>query len=194
MHPVVIEKPYEFVPPYRGKLWSGLAQWYLPRYLERTAGITQVQCEHVERLTQSIEQGHGVLLTPNHLRPQDPMVMGLLARDAKTHFFTMASWHLFMQSSLQRWAIRRMGAFSVYREGMDRTSVNTAVDMLASGERPLVVFPEGVLTRTNDRLGNFMEGVAFMARTAAEAPREGTGERRRQDGRPPRRAAVHVRG
>jgi len=35
----------------------------------------------------------------------------------------MASWHLFKQSAAQTWLLRRAGAFSVYREGMDRDAL-----------------------------------------------------------------------
>jgi hypothetical protein len=61
-----------------------------------------------------------------------------------------------------------MGAFSVNREGVDRAAVNLAVEILTSGERPLVLFPEGTTSRTNDRLGALLDGVAFIARTAAK--------------------------
>ncbi|MFN9911822.1 MAG: 1-acyl-sn-glycerol-3-phosphate acyltransferase, partial [Pirellulaceae bacterium] len=83
-------------------------------------------------------------------------------------FYAMASWHLFEQSAWTRWAIRTMGAFSIYREGVDRQSLDTAVEILVSGERPLVVFPEGAVFRTNDRLQPLLDGVAFLARTAAK--------------------------
>jgi hypothetical protein len=82
--------------------------------------------------------------------------------------FAMASWHLFEQSRWQRWALSTMGAFSVYREGLDRQSLDTAVDILANPKRPLVVFPEGTVFRTNDRLQPLLDGVSFMARTAAK--------------------------
>jgi Acyltransferase len=75
---------------------------------------------------------------------------------------------------LQRWALSTMGAFSVYREGLDRQSLDTAIDMLTDPKRPLVVFPEGTVFRTNDRLQPLLDGVAFMARTA--------GKRRAKDG------------
>jgi 1-acyl-sn-glycerol-3-phosphate acyltransferase len=94
--------------------------------------------------------------------------MGYLAREANCHMYAMASWHLFKQDWLTAWAIRRMGAFSVYREGVDRTAINTAVDILRTAERPLVIFPEGSVTRTNDRLHALLDGVAFIARTAAK--------------------------
>ena len=79
----------------------------------------------------------------------------------------MASWSVFKQSRLQTFVARRVGAFSVYREGMDRASLNQAIDTLVDARRPLVIFPEGVISRANDRLGGLMDGTAFMARQAA---------------------------
>jgi hypothetical protein len=64
--------------------------------------------------------------------------------------------------------LRRVGAFSVYREGVDRQAINTAVDILVDGKRPLVIFGEGAISRHNDELMPMMDGVAFIARTAAK--------------------------
>ena len=80
----------------------------------------------------------------------------------------MASWHLFMQSWLQTFLLRKAGTFSVYREGMDRTALNMAIDILVDSRRPLVIFPEGIISRTNDRLNPLLEGTAFIARSAAK--------------------------
>lgn len=121
----------------------------------------------MEKLRESLAAGHGIMLTPNHCRPSDPIVMGFPAREAKTHVYAMASWHLYNQDRFTAFAIRKMGGFSVNREGVDRKSLNTAIDVLESAERPLIVFPEGVTTRLNDRLLDFLDGVAFIARTAA---------------------------
>jgi 1-acyl-sn-glycerol-3-phosphate acyltransferase len=115
-----------------------------------------------------MRQGHSILLAPNHCRPADPLVVTEVCRMAGTSPFTMASWHVFMQSPLQRFLLRRTGAFSVYREGMDRQSLEAGIDLLVHGKRPLVVFPEGVITRTNDRLLALMDGVSFLARSAAK--------------------------
>jgi hypothetical protein len=64
--------------------------------------------------------------------------------------------------------IRRMGGFSIYREGADRAAVNEAVDVLVQAQRPLVIFPEGVTTGSNDIVGPLLDGPAFIARTAAK--------------------------
>ncbi len=180
MQDIIIEKPYQFVPPHRGNflpkaiLKLGLVPWYLRKY----EGVVSHQLHGVDHLRESMRQGHGVLLAPNHCRYADPLVMAFLAHEAQVPMFAMASWHLFEQSRLQRWALSTMGAFSVYREGLDRQSLDTAIDILTDPKRPLVVFPEGTVFRTNDRLQPLLDGVAFMARTAAKrrAKDGGTGK------------------
>lgn len=169
MQNIVIEKPYEFVPPHRGNLWPTMIQRFrlIDRWLRKSHGVTSYECRGVEKLRESLAAGHGIMLTPNHCRPSDPIVMGFPAREAKTHVYAMASWHLYNQDRFTAFAIRKMGGFSVNREGVDRKSLNTAIDVLESAERPLIVFPEGVTTRLNDRLLDFLDGVAFIARTAA---------------------------
>ena len=170
MQDIIIEKPYQFVPPHRGNfvpkmiLKLGIVPWYLRKF----EGVVSHQLHGVDHLRESMRQGHGVLLAPNHCRYADPLVMAFLAHEAQVPMFAMASWHLFQQSRWQRWALTAMGAFSVYREGLDRQSLDTAIDMLVNPKRPLVVFPEGTVFRTNDRLQPLLDGVAFMARTAAK--------------------------
>jgi 1-acyl-sn-glycerol-3-phosphate acyltransferase len=170
MQNIIIEKPYQFIPPFRATYWStAIKALKVPaRYLSRYSGVTKIECRHVERLRKSIDAGHGILLTPNHPRTSDPLAMGTLAADANCHFFAMASWHLFHQSRLHAWAIHKMGAFSVHREGVDRQAINTAIELLAGAKRPLVIFPEGATSRTNDHLHALLDGVAFIARTAAK--------------------------
>lgn len=168
MHNILIEKPYEFVPPHRGRWWPWLLQRTLPRRLRRNYGLCDVECQGSEQVLASLRSGKGVLIAPNHCRPSDPEVVYEVARQIGVLPFIMASWHLFMQSRLQTFFLRRIGAFSVYREGMDRTAVSTSIEILSAGSRPLVIFPEGVITRTNDRLNPLLEGTAFIARAAAK--------------------------
>ncbi len=182
MHPVVIDKPYSFVPPYRGTWWPRFLQWFLRRNLRRNHGVVDVRCRGLERLQQSLAAGHGVLLTPNHCRPCDPLVVGETCRQAGTAPLIMASWHLFQQGRWRAFLLRRIGAFSIYREGMDRQSLQTAVQILRDAQRPLIVFPEGVITRTNDRLVALMEGTSFIARSAAK---------RRAEEQPPGQVVIH---
>jgi 1-acyl-sn-glycerol-3-phosphate acyltransferase len=168
MQNIVIEKPYKFVPPCHGDAWPKFLRLFLEGYLKRSHGVTSVEVSGVEHLKRSIEAGHGVMITPNHSRPSDPMVLANLWDAVGRSFYIMASAHLFMQSRLQTFILRRAGVFSVYREGMDREALKCAVQILVDARKPLVLFPEGVISRTNDRLNHLMDGTVFIARNAAK--------------------------
>jgi 1-acyl-sn-glycerol-3-phosphate acyltransferase len=168
MQNIVIDQPYTFVPPCRGEFWPNLLKPLLPLYLRRAHGIAAVELSGVERLRKSIEAGHGVMITPNHCRPCDPMVVAQLGYAVGRPIHIMASWHLFKQSAVQTWLLRRAGAFSVYREGMDREALKCAVQILVEARRPLLLFPEGVISRTNDHVNHLMDGTVFIARNAAK--------------------------
>lgn len=168
MQNVVIEEPYEFVPPGRSELWPRLIGLFLNPYLRKKFAIHSVECREVQRIRDSVDSGHGVLMAPNHCRMSDPLVLGVLSKHLGRNLHAMASWHLFKQDWFSRFVTRNIGAFSVYREGIDRQAINTAVDVLVEGKRPLVVFPEGAISRHNDQLMPMMDGTSFIARTAAK--------------------------
>ncbi|MEO8614406.1 MAG: 1-acyl-sn-glycerol-3-phosphate acyltransferase [Luteolibacter sp.] len=173
MQSVVIDKPYTFIPPRYSRFWHWVVRRILPGNLRKEFGITAVDCIGAEKLRASLDAGHGIMIVGNHCRPCDPMVLDYLAAEVKRPFNVIASWHVFMTSWVQRFLLPRMGGFSVYREGMDRESLKCAVKIVADGKFPLVIFAEGIITRCNDRLVNFMEGPAFMARTAAKQRKQG---------------------
>ena len=170
MQNILIEKPYKFVPPitwnWPQRLFTKLGMF--KGELRKVHGVVDHECRNLDRLRASIAAGHGVMLTPNHPRTADPVAMCHLCRETSVPLFTMASWHLFNQSALTTFVVRMMGAFSVNREGLDRTAVDYAINVLVNAERPLLIFPSGATSRTNDRLMAFMEGPAFIARTAAK--------------------------
>lgn len=168
MQAIIVEEPYKFIPPVYGNFWPDLIQLYLPRYLRKKYGIQSMESRHVERLQATLDAGHGVLIAPNHCRLCDPLTFTSITRKIKRNMHAMASWHLFKQDWFMCFMLRRMGAFSVYREGTDRQAIDTAVDILVDGKRPLVVFAEGAISRHNDVLMPMMDGTAFVARTAAK--------------------------
>lgn len=167
MHRVVVDEPYEFVPPFRGRWLSWMFRLWLRPYLRRSYGVVRCTYQGLDHVRESLKLGHGILLCPNHSRDSDPMAIGMLCRKIPSHVYSMASWHIFKQSKLEAFVVRRLGGFSIYREGLDRQSLDTAVQMVSHAERPLVIFPEGVISRSNDRLNSLMDGVAFIARVAA---------------------------
>lgn len=169
MQNIVIDKPYKFIPPHPSNpLVRSLLAWWLPHSLRRNYGLEHYEYRGLEQLRQSIAAGHGIILAPNHSRPCDPMVMGLLGLQVGRPPYTMASWHLFMEGRFRAWMVRHCGGFSVYREGMDREALKAATSILVEAQRPLCIFSEGIVTRTNDRLNTLQEGPAFLARTAAK--------------------------
>ncbi|HMO84499.1 MAG TPA: 1-acyl-sn-glycerol-3-phosphate acyltransferase [Lacipirellulaceae bacterium] len=165
----IIGEPYKFVPPIDSRFWPPLIRRFLlPAHLRNAYGVASIETRGAERLKASIDAGHGVILAPNHCRMSDPLTFGDLTRATGRNMHAMASWHLFKQNWLNTFMLRRIGAFSVYREGVDRQAINTAVDILVEGRRPLVLFAEGAISRHNDVLMPLMDGVAFIARTAAK--------------------------
>jgi 1-acyl-sn-glycerol-3-phosphate acyltransferase len=168
MQNVVIAKPYVFVPPVRWTFWPTVLRPLLEPYLARAWGVTRVEIVGLETLRAALRERASVLIAPNHCRACDPMVVAILAARAGSPLYTMASWHLFMGARFQAWVLRRLGAFSVYREGLDRTAIKTAIDLLVEARRPLTIFPEGIVTRSNDRLAALIEGTGFIARSAAK--------------------------
>ncbi len=169
MHDIFIEKPYKFVRPV-------MSEW-LPRLMNNRLihipllrfgdSIVSVESCGADRLRKSIEAGHAVMLIGNHPRISDPVALYDLIRQAKTNMFAMASWHLFNKGWFQRCVLRLYGAFSVNREGLDRESINFAIDALKKNVRPVLMFPEGATTGTNESLMPFLDGPTFVARTVA---------------------------
>jgi 1-acyl-sn-glycerol-3-phosphate acyltransferase len=168
MQRVVIDEPYKFVPPVYSEWWPTALRFILRRYLRKSFGIHSIKCRHVERLRASLAAGKSIMLAPNHCRMSDPMVLGVLGMEADCHLFAMASWHVFKQSRFQTFMTRRMGAFSILREGNDRQAIETAIGIMISKRRPLIVFPEGAITRHNDLIDEMMDGPSFIARQVAK--------------------------
>ena len=166
---VVFSRPYQFVPPDSNRLWPALIQQFrlVDFYLKRKEGVVSYDCQNLELAQESLQRGDGIIWAPNHARYSDPLALGWAARQLKTAVFAMASWHLFNDGWFGSWAIRRMGGFSIFREGTDRKSIETTIKILAGAQRPLILFPEGTTSRTNDHMMPLLDGVTFMARSAA---------------------------
>jgi hypothetical protein len=160
-------EPYQFVPPYRSRLWCRLFRPIFPRYVRKSLGLARLEFRGLDHLQQSLDAGAGILLTPNHSRWLDAGAVAMLGLTLRQFFYYLVSYHLFKQSRLQGWYLHRLGCFSVQREGADREAIRTSAAILSRAERPLVIFPEGTWFRQNDRVGPMQEGVALIARHAA---------------------------
>jgi 1-acyl-sn-glycerol-3-phosphate acyltransferase len=165
---IVTGSSYEFVPPHEGRFWPRILRPIVRRHLRSHHGVTGIEIRGAEKLEKLIRSGQGILLTPNHCRMADALVLQELSASVKHPFFFMASSHLFRGRKILAWTLRKMGAFSVYREGVDRAAVKTSIDILSNARRPLIIFPEGALSQANDRLNALMDGVSFIAHAAAK--------------------------
>lgn len=164
---LVTDSRYKFIPPHEGNLWPKVLGHVMPHFRRCKYCVDRVEIRGEDRLAQLVKSGHGILLAPNHSRMTDAMVLQDLAMKIRQPFFIMASSHLFRGSKLLAWMLRRLGAFSVYREGIDRQAIQKSIDILSDAQRPLVLFPEGALSQANDHLNSLQEGFSFIARSAA---------------------------
>jgi 1-acyl-sn-glycerol-3-phosphate acyltransferase len=155
----------DFWAPRPNGVWRKVLTPLRKFYLKKFYAVKEVSLQGAEHLS-AVREGDGVMLTPNHSHDSDPHVMMEVAKRLDKQFYFMAAWQIFKgHRGIDGFVLQRMGAFSVDREGCDRRAMRQAVELMTTG-RCLVVFPEGEIYHTNDRLTPLREGVAFMAGTA----------------------------
>lgn len=160
--------PYKFVPPRRSDFWSYVASRIVPLQMRKTHNVHRWDIRGAEHLKASIDAGKGVLIAPNHIHTADPPAVGLIGISIKQYFYYAASWHLFAHGGFSSWVYRVTGGLSIYREGSDSEAVRECARILAEGDRPLVLFPEGTYFWQNDRLGPLREGLSLIVRQATK--------------------------
>ena len=97
------------------------------------------------------------ILAPTHRSYVDTPLVGSVLKEPVRY---MAKAELWENPWLGR-LVELLGGFPVDRNSTDRTSLNTALAILKSGDA-LVVFPEGE-RRVGDRVEHLHEGVAYLA-------------------------------
>ena len=108
--------------------------------------------------------GRGVLIAPNHAAFADPYLLLDAAERVGTGLFFMTAWQVFgTRSRFHQLVLQQHGCFSVDREGTDLTAFKQAVALLAERAEPLVIFPEGELYHTSDRVTPFRPGFVPVA-------------------------------
>lgn len=147
--------------------WFQLARYWRRGALKKQL-IERIDVEGLEYLRSALAAKQGVLMTPNHSFHWDSYCLLEGAERLRTPFYFMTAWQVFAQAN---WfdceSMRRCGCFSVDREGTDIQSLKTAVDVMQNRPQPLVIFPEGDVYHTNDRVTPFRDGAAAMALMAA---------------------------
>lgn len=148
--------------------WVRLSRRYRWRQLHRKQQIAALRVENAETLQQLVREGCGVLLTPNHSAHYDSAALYIAGDRIDTPLYFMTAWQVFaMSTPFEVWAMQHMGCFSIDREGTDRQALKQAIQIVRDHAYPLVVFPEGDIYHTTDRVTAFREGAAAIALSAA---------------------------
>jgi 1-acyl-sn-glycerol-3-phosphate acyltransferase len=104
------------------------------------------------------------LLLCNHPTFQDPLVIFLLSARLGYQFNYLAAYEQFQ--GLWRWIFQWGGAYSVRRGLADRDSIAQSLQLMASPNCRLVIFPEGGCSLQNDTIMPFRPGAIQMAMQA----------------------------
>ena len=108
----------------------------------------------------SIPANGAAVVIANHISMWDPAIMFCMIR-RRAYF--MAKSELFEVPLLSA-ILRRICVFPVKRDGVDRSALKKASQVLEEGH-VLVIFPEGTRSRTRELLP-FKEGAAYIAHRA----------------------------
>jgi 1-acyl-sn-glycerol-3-phosphate acyltransferase len=155
--------PYTFRPP-KAAGWVRPLGLMVNRsvHLGRKYRIAKIHHDGFERVRELSEDGHSLMLAPNHSDHSDPhVIMELAARHGLRPYF-MGAREIFEVSAVAAWSLQNMGVFSVDRDGPDLSAIKTAISLLERGTDPLVIFPEGEIYHHHRRLDPLNEGVASI--------------------------------
>jgi len=130
--------------------------------------LLEIEVVGLEHLRRAIDSNCGVLITPNHASHADCFAVHDVADRLGIPFYVMIAWQNFVRDGAIRARIlQQHGGFSVDREGNDLSAFRQAVDVLRCQRNPLVIFPEGDVYHTNDRIIPFRDGPAAISLSAA---------------------------
>ena len=161
--------PPQWWEPKLSPFWVRACRRHRLRKLKREQKIIRIDVEGGEHVRQVLAANAGVVITPNHSFHYDSYALFEAAATVDRAFHFVAAWQLFaMSSRWERWVLQLHGVFSIDREGTDLRAFKKAVDIIRFSPHPLVVFPEGEIYHTNDRLTPFRDGAAAMAISAAK--------------------------
>lgn len=167
-------QPYGVPPkwwePRLSPRWVKLLRPVRRRELQKRQKFIEISVAGAENVSACLARGDGVLIAANHSFHYDSYVMYEAAEAVGSPFHIITAWQVFATSRpVDRWMMQRHGCFSIDREGVDRKAFRQAVSILREGRHPLVIFPEGEIYHTAQRVQEFQEGAAAIALAAARA-------------------------
>ena len=149
--------------------WINVCRPFRARILRKKQRMRSIEVQGKIHIQKPLQEGAGILITPNHSFHYDAVVLWEVAHRVGRMFHFMTAWQVFaMSNRFDRWSMQRHGCFSIDRESNDMSAFRQAVSILQNSPYPLVVFPEGDVYHSNDRVTPFREGAAAMALSAAK--------------------------
>ena len=165
--PLLDEFPYRFYPPKFTRFWWHASRPYnRRRFLRREQKVVHLDVEGVEHLKPLLGRGDGILIAPNHPDGADPGILFETSHRIGRPFAYLAGYQLFR--GMARHILPRVGAFPIDREGADLKAFKAGVEILSGARHPLVIFPEGEVYHTCDRLTPIREGAVAFASAACK--------------------------
>ena len=148
--------------------WVRLTRNWRRKSLWKKQKLRLTETSGMEKISAALAADKAVMLLPNHSAHYDSAILYLALDQINQPAYFMAAWQVFqMSNSFEQWAMQKLGCFSIDREGVDRTAFKLAIDVLQNKKSPLVIFAEGDIYHTNDKLTPFREGAAAIALSAA---------------------------
>jgi 1-acyl-sn-glycerol-3-phosphate acyltransferase len=141
-------QPYQTPPqwwaPQMNPFLVRLFRRRINRTLTYSQKITNIDVQGVEHVQRAIDEGAGILVTPNHSFHYDSYVLIEAAHRVGRPFHFMTAWQVFqMSTTYERWVLQVHGCFSINREANDLQAFKQGVEILRESEHPLAIFPEG---------------------------------------------------
>ena len=114
------EKPPRWWGPKLSPAWIRFWRPWRRRVQLKKQRLLEVEVRGLEHVQNAVDQGHGVLITPNHSAHADAYSMYEVSDRVGRPFYFMATWHMFTaRTVIGRRILQWHGVFSVDREGTD---------------------------------------------------------------------------
>jgi 1-acyl-sn-glycerol-3-phosphate acyltransferase len=151
----------DFKPPIDNPFFVALCKALLPMEMWRAKIRVEVVGDGISRL-RALGNQH-VVVIGNHSDQYDPEVMLELSKLAGENFYFVAAREVFdWVAGLTGKCFQNLGCYSVSRGQADAESFQMTRKIIATGDRKLVIFPEGEVSRQPDLLMPLRPGAARL--------------------------------
>jgi len=174
------DQPYKFSPPRYSGFWAPVIYAVSDTlYLRGKHKVVDVRLSGADEVAAMHRRGDSLLITPNHSDHSDPHTMLHWARQGRVPLHFMAAREVFQAlRGLKGRVLQRAGVFSIDREASDLKSIKEAMRIVADGEYPLCMFPEGEIYHLNEQLTPLNDGAAIIMLRTAKKLRKAKSDKR----------------